>query len=71
VGLVVNDDEGTQAFTLFITLSSSVSYPLAATAGKSTFLGIVSTYPSTIASVQISPPSSSHWWRLQSVTFAR
>jgi hypothetical protein len=73
VGLVVNDDEGSQMFTLIVTVSdaNATTYTFTATADKSTFVGIVDNCSYPISSVLIAPPIPSHWWRLQSVTFAR
>jgi hypothetical protein len=58
-------------FTLVVMLSNATSYTLTATAEKSTFLGLVDRCSSAIAAVRIMPPIPSHWWRLQSLTFAR
>jgi hypothetical protein len=70
VGLVLNDDEGSQTFTLLITSSNGTSYTFTATAGKSTFLGVIDRCSTAIPGFRILPPAPSHWWRLESVTFA-
>jgi hypothetical protein len=71
VGLVVNDDEGSQMFALQVTVSDGTRYTFTATADKSTLVGLVDNCSYEISSVEIVPPIPSHWWRLQSVSFAR
>jgi hypothetical protein len=68
VALALQDDDGSQAFSLEVTTRNGTqTFPVPS--GHTPFAGVVSTCVNTITSITLSPPTPSGWWRLFSASF--